>query len=133
MDFRAIPAKAATNLTGRSAEDAACRYLVAQGLTLLERNFRCRCGEIDLVMRERGVTVMVEVRYRLRPAPIHPAVTITFTKRRRILDAAALWLRARPGFSQDPLRFDVMAVSGMLDKPRCEWLRAAFDASDSRR
>jgi putative endonuclease len=58
-----------TTQAGRRGEDLACRHLESHGLELLERNYRCRAGEIDLVMREGSILVLVEVRSRRRSAP----------------------------------------------------------------
>ena len=66
----------------------------AQGLRLVARNFRCRMGELDLVMLDGRLLVVVEVRYRTRPDPVDPAVTVTATKRRRLLRAASRFLQA---------------------------------------
>ena len=52
---------------GQAAEDLACNYLCGQGLQLLERNYRCKSGEIDLIMQDRACLVFVEVRYRQHP------------------------------------------------------------------
>ncbi len=124
-------AELSTTRTGNAAETVAWQLLQARGLELLERNFRCRAGELDLVMRERGTVVIVEVRYRRDARLIHPATTVTLRKQRRLLHAAAVLLRARPALRDLPLRFDVLALSGDLRDPQADWLRGAFNASDA--
>lgn len=116
--------------TGALAEAAAHRYAESRGLRVVARNYRCRGGEIDLVALEGPTLVVIEVRYRERAALVHPALTVTAAKRRRLCHATARFLQQHAVFGDHPLRFDVMALSGPLDAPRCEWLRGAFDAND---
>lgn len=119
-----------TTRTGALAEAAGLRFLQAQGLRLLARNYRCRCGELDLVMLDGEQLVMVEIRYRQRIDPVHPALTVTATKRRRLVQAAQRWLQDHPGAADRSLRFDVLAMTGPLNAPRCDWLRNAFTGDD---
>lgn len=120
-----------TSRVGAAAEAAGCRFLEARGLRLVERNFRCRSGEIDLVMRDGPDLVMVEVRYRARTDPVHPAQTITPAKRRRLLRAAAFYLQRLRWDGDRGVRFDVLSISGPLTSPSCEWIRSAFTADDA--
>lgn len=121
---------ASTSATGARAEDAALRFLGARGLRLVARNFRCSGGEIDLVMLEDQTLVVVEVRYRRSQRLVDPALTVTATKRRRLLHAAASFLQRHPAHTARALRFDVMALSGEPDTPACRWIRRAFDSND---
>ncbi|MCC6473757.1 MAG: YraN family protein, partial [Burkholderiales bacterium] len=73
---------------GRRAEDAACAHLLGHGLELIERNWRSRLGEIDLVLREGGTIVFVEVRLRTGAAHGGAAESIDRRKRARLLAAA---------------------------------------------
>jgi putative endonuclease len=120
----------ATTVTGARAELAGQVFLESHGLRLVERNFRCKAGELDLVMLEGEVLVMIEVRYRTRPDPVAPATTVTASKQRRLLNAARWFLAQRPGFRDHALRFDVLAMWGAIEAPRCEWFRGAFSADD---
>lgn len=115
---------------GRRAETLAERYLVAKGLRTVSRNFRCRTGELDLVMEDGPRLVIVEIRYRRRAAPVAAAESITPAKRERLARAAQYFLQCHERYAEHPLRFDVVAVSGSLDNPRLQWLPAAFDYSD---
>jgi putative endonuclease len=119
-----------TTRTGASAEDEALAYLCARGLVPVARNFRCRAGELDHVMLDGDVLVIVEVRYRLRADPVDPAVTVTGRKQRRLAHATLRFLQAQPRFRDHALRFDVLALSGPLDAPRCDWIRRAFTMDD---
>lgn len=109
---------------GRAAEDRALALLIGSGLQLVERNFRCRLGEIDLVMRDRGTVVFVEVRLRRSARHGSAAESIDGRKLRRLQAAAMTWQRWR-GFD-GPLRLDVVTLDGgMPDDARIEWIRGA--------
>ncbi len=127
----ALPGRPSTVRTGARAEDVALRFLESRGLRPIERNFRCRAGELDLVMLEKEELVIVEVRYRATDDPVDPVFTVSARKRRRVLRAAARFLQLRQEFADHPLRFDVLAMTGPLDRPRCEWIRCAFTADDT--
>lgn len=119
-----------TKATGDAAEMAALAHLQAQGMTLVERNYRVargptgRGGEIDLILRERdGTLVFVEVRARADARFGGAAASIGSVKRSRLVFAAQHYLLRCA--SPPPCRFDVVAI----DAGRLEWHRAAFDAS----
>lgn len=122
---RAAPGS--TRLRGNAAEDAALAHLLRAGLTLVERNYRTPGrggGEIDLVMREAGGTlVFVEVRARGSATHGGAAASVGAVKQRRIVLAARHYLLC---FRQPPpCRFDVVAIEG----ERIEWIQGAFDAA----
>ena len=110
-----------TGVTGGEKESIACAYLEGRGLRLVERNYRCRRGEIDLVMRESQTLVFVEVRYRRSSRFVSPAETVDVHKQRRLAAAAADYLQRNP--SKLPCRFDVLAMTG---EDRIDWIRDAF-------
>lgn len=116
-----------TRLRGNAAEDAALAHLLAAGLTLVERNYRTPGrggGEIDLVMREVGGTlVFVEVRARAGTTHGGAAASVGGVKQRRIVLAARHYLMRHK--SPPACRFDVVAIDGN----HIEWLKAAFDAA----
>lgn len=105
---------------GAAAEQAAADYLAAQGLRLVARNYRCRGGEIDLILRDGGSLVFVEVRERAGAGFGGAAASITATKQARIQLAAQHYL-ARHGLDL-PCRFDAVLVQG----GRLEWLRGVM-------
>lgn len=107
---------------GADKERLACAYLDSRGLRLLERNYRCRRGEIDLVMREADTLVFVEVRFRASTRFGTPAETVDLKKQRRLAAAAAHYLQQNP--NNLPCRFDVIALSG---PNRIDWIRGAFN------
>ena len=108
------------NQAGVRAEDLCADLLRASGLRLLERNWRCRHGEIDLIAKERDVLVFVEVRMRSGAGFGGAAESITQAKRARLIAAARLYLTRKP---EAACRFDVFLVG---DDARIEWIRNAF-------
>lgn len=110
--------------TGDRFEAAARQFLEARGLRVVQVNFLCRHGEIDLVMRDGDTVVFVEVRYRRGGAFGGAAASVTAAKRRRLISAAHIWMAGRPRDARRPCRFDVIAFEG----ERAEWIRNAFDA-----
>ena len=107
---------------GAAAEELAAVFLESQGLRIVERNYRCRFGEIDLVARSGAVLVFVEVRARKSEAFGGAAGSITATKRRRLVAAARHFLAARK--VDRACRFDVVLVHG--SEQRVEWITDAF-------
>ena len=117
-------------LTGRRAEDLAAEFLRAQGCEILERNYRRRLGELDLVAREGGVLVIGEVRTRANSRFGSAAASVDWRKRRRITRAAMQLLQQRADLARLPVRFDVIVVHDLAGRePRIEWIRHAFEAS----
>jgi putative endonuclease len=110
------------NGRGAAAEELAAVFLEGQGLRIVERNYRCRFGEIDLVARSGAVLVFVEVRARTSEAFGGAAGSITAAKRRRLVAAARHYLAARR--RERACRFDVVLVRGAGQ--RIEWLTDAF-------
>lgn len=118
---------------GDAAEAVALHYLEAQGLRLVQRNFKTPGrggGEVDLIMREpNGTLVFVEVRQRATGGQGGAAASIGRTKQRRIVWAARHFLLRYP--NAPPCRFDAVLLQGRLDDPNVtvDWVQAAFDAS----
>ena len=107
------------NPSGARAEDRCAELLRGAGLILVERNWRCRLGEIDLIAEERGVLVFAEVRMRSGAGFGGAGESVTAAKRQRLLSAARLYLARRPEAS---CRFDALLV----DPTRVQWIRDAF-------
>lgn len=106
---------------GAAGEQAAADFLAARGLRVLERNFRVRGGEIDLVCRDGGGVVFVEVRSRARGDFGGAAASIGANKQARLILAARHWLARR---GEQPCRFDCVVIDG----GKLEWIRDAFQA-----
>jgi putative endonuclease len=113
---------------GRAAEETAAAFLRRAGFTVVERNVRFRAGEIDLVCRDEGVVVFVEVKCRRAGWDAAPAAAVSWHKQRRLTQLAQLYLKSR-GLSSVRCRFDVVSVTlterGALD---VRHVRGAFDA-----
>ncbi|MBM3341594.1 MAG: YraN family protein [Betaproteobacteria bacterium] len=114
------------NKRGEQAEARAARYLEAQGLKILERNYQCRHGEIDLIARDGATVVFVEVRARRSLAFGGAAASITAAKRGKLTRTALYYLAT---LGKNPrCRFDAVLLTGAGDHPGVQWLRDAFQA-----
>jgi putative endonuclease len=110
------------SLLGQSAESRAEAFLQTRGLTLLARNWRCRFGEIDLIMQDASTLVFVEVRLRSRSDFGGAAASVTPAKQRKLLAAARQYLTTLK--TLPPCRFDVVALTGNAAP---DWIKNAFD------
>lgn len=107
---------------GDAGEEQALAYLQQHHLTLVERNFRCKGGEIDLIMRSRAALVFVEVRHRAVGRHGGAADSVTRNKQKRLIVAAQVYLQR---YRHPPAcRFDVVAIDGTV----ITWLQNAIDS-----
>ena len=113
---------------GRAAEEAAARYLIRDGWTLLGRNVRIGRGELDLIARRGAVLAFVEVKARHSAAYGTPEDAVDARKRRKVARLAEIWLSVRPwalrGVSD--VRFDIVAVDATTRPPAVRHLAGAF-------
>ncbi len=116
--------------SGRIAERLARRFLEKRGLRLLASNYSCRYGELDLVMSHRQRLVIVEIRYRRDRRFMTPGESISLVKRKRIARATLHFIQHNPRHQHQPVRFDVVSLSGPLDESRIDWMTGAFTADD---
>ncbi len=112
-----------TRQQGQQAEEAACKYLQAQGLELYNRNYHCRRGEIDLIMGDNATLVFIEVRYRSSSRFGSGAETVGPRKQARIIATAAHYLQEYPKQARRPARFDVIF---MQSADAIQWVKDAF-------
>jgi len=110
---------------GHSAEQAACDYLLGRGLGLVTRNYRTPHGEIDLIMRDAGTLVFVEVRFRRSRDFGGPAESVDRAKQAKLRASAAHYLQQHRDAAKQPCRFDIVALSG-AGQGEIEWLPDAF-------
>lgn len=103
----------------RFAED----YLLAKGWQLIERNFNCKAGEIDLIMKDDDYLVFVEVRYRETNEFGGALASITPNKQRKLHRAAEFYLLKHFNNSPPPCRIDAVGIEG---DNRIEWIKNAF-------
>lgn len=114
---------------GESKESLACRFLQKQGLQLLERNYSCYQGEIDLIMiSPSDELVFVEVRYRSHNSFGSAVESVTYSKRLRIHRTASRYLQMRPNMSKRMCRFDIVGISpaDKSGKNSFQWVQNAF-------
>lgn len=111
------------DIIGVAGESLAVDYLRRVGFTIIERNWRCSAGEIDIVARDGATTVFVEVKTRTSLTAGHPFEALTRPKRGRLRRLAGLWCEAHPGVRGD-IRIDAIAVlSPSYESPTIEHLR----------
>ena len=109
---------------GQQAEQAACDFLLARGLSLVTKNYRCRRGEIDLIMRDAQCLVFVEVRYRKNNHFGGALESITPKKQQKIRITALHYMQKLN--SDSNARFDVIAITGSGRQQQFEWIQNAF-------
>jgi putative endonuclease len=115
---------------GERGESIAYRFLRDRGLRPVARNFRCRGGEIDLIMLDQECLAFVEVRCRSSARFANPADTVDYRKQRKIVRTAAMFLARERRFANHTMRFDVVAIEGEgIEDVR--WIRDAFRPDDS--
>ncbi|MBA4502474.1 YraN family protein [Marinobacterium marinum] len=114
------------NRIGMDAEQQAEHWLLQQGLTLLQRNARCRLGEIDLIMQDHEQIVFVEVRSRSSRQYGGAAASVDWRKQQKLIRAARFMLSRNPHWSRYPCRFDVLAFEGDSESAPPIWYKDAF-------
>ena len=116
------------NHAGKIAEDIAAQYLSNQGLKLIDRNFHCRFGEIDLIALDKEILTFIEVRYRKNEQYLAVVETIDQHKCRKIIISSEYYLSKHKNYRSYQCRYDVIAITGELNKPVIEWIKNAFQA-----
>lgn len=113
---------------GKQAEAAAAALLERGGVRLLERNYRCRFGEIDIIGLDGPLLIFVEVRYRRRPGRLSAIESVDRHKCRRVLTTSQHYLNRHKQYQTLQCRYDVVAIAGELTAPALEWIKNAFQA-----
>lgn len=109
-------------IRGRRAEQQAKEFLQRQGLILIDKNYRCRHGEIDLIMKDGSQLVFIEVRYRKNEAYGGPLASVDHKKRARLIAAASHYLQSKK--LQGAARFDVVGITG---ENQIDWVENAVE------
>ena len=107
---------------GDAFEQKARAHLISQGLKLLEQNYACKLGEIDLIMEDNQTIVFVEVRYRQSNRFGGAIESVTKSKQSRIIATAKHWLTRKGLYDKRSVRFDVIAYSNHDQ----QWIKGAF-------
>src|SRR3989344_4863812 len=113
-----------SNSQGKHAENFACRFLEQQGLILIQKNFRTKMGEIDLIMRDGPAVVFVEVRYRKHSHFGGCAESIDIKKQQKLIKSASCYLQSHRALDQIPARFDLVFFDGEM---KLHWVKNAFE------
>jgi putative endonuclease len=122
-----------TRTVGSDAERLAEQFLRRQGLIQISRNFRCRLGEIDLIMQDLACLVFIEVRFRRSNRFSRASLTVDSHKQRKIVSTAALFLARESRYANSVCRFDVVAIDADEDgNNSIEWIKDAFRPQNSR-
>lgn len=119
-------ARADSGSVGRQAEVMALGHLRAQGLETITTNFRCRMGEIDLVMRDGNCLVFAEVRFRSENRFAAAAGSVDHHKQRKIIRTAAAFLGRNPQYGNCAVRFDVVGLDQSDGRTSIKWIKDAF-------
>lgn len=121
------PKRTTTKEIGNSWELYAERYLVKNGLVLISKNFHCRLGEIDLIMKDGESFVFIEVKYRKNNQFGGAISAVTSNKQKKIIKTATFFLQQqRLNEYNTACRFDVVAIEGDKNQPKIHWLKNAF-------
>jgi putative endonuclease len=110
---------------GKAGEDAAVQYLRRQGYHIVERNYRCRFGEIDLIARDGMTLAFIEVKTRRSQSLGPAAASVTLEKQRHLIKAAQLYL-TQTGQTRALCRFDVVTIDLNAPTARIQLIRNAF-------
>lgn len=116
----------ATGMRGKTAETLALKYLRKQGLKLITKNYHCRFGEIDIIMRDNEYMVFVEVRYRKNSLYGGALASIDWRKQEKLKRTAAHYLQVN-NISDTSCRFDILCLTGEISLPNYQWLSNAFE------
>lgn len=111
---------------GKKGEETAAGYLEKNGCTILEKNYRTRLGEIDLIAVEGNVILFVEVKTREKGGTYSPKEAVTPAKMRTLSRVAEFWLKSHKKL-ETKARFDVIAILSDGTTSRIEWVKNAFD------
>jgi putative endonuclease len=115
-------------LLGKEGERLAEQYLKKKGYKIVERNYRCRGAELDLIVLDRRVIVFVEVKTRTGHGFGSPLEAVEFRKQQKMIQAAQYFLNERKLHQRDA-RFDVVGISWPGDEPLVEHIENAFELS----
>ena len=109
---------------GNWAEEYAKRYLLSEGLTLIEQNYRSRFGEIDLIMQDARALIFVEVRARATYHYGGGLASVLVSKQKKIMKTAALYIQKIKMHNIAAMRFDVVSIDG--PERKLTWIKNAF-------
>ena len=112
-------------ILGSRSEKLALKFLTNENLILQEKNYHCRYGEIDLIMWDQDYLVFVEVRYRKNNLFGGALESVDHKKQAKLTRSAQDYLIKNKN-SECACRFDILCISGSLNKPEYQWVKNAF-------
>jgi putative endonuclease len=115
-----------SQLTGLYFEKLALKHLKKHKLKLVQQNYHCRLGEIDLIMQDKDCLVFVEVRFRNNSDFGDGLDTVNLSKQRKLTLTAQHYLLQAGLYENTPVRFDVISISKQNSKPKLVWVKNAF-------
>lgn len=115
-----------TQKLGKLAELEACRFLISRGLKLLNQNYRCFYGEIDLIMQDQDMVVFIEVRCRTRLDYGTPLETVNRCKQMKLVKTATHFLQKKQWLHKVTSRFDIISIFSANGKSEINWVKNAF-------
>jgi putative endonuclease len=118
------------HVVGKAGEEAAVQYLRQQGYQILERNYRCRFGEIDLIARDGQTLAFIEVKTRRSQRFGPPAAAVTIEKQRHLIKASQVYLSQKRK-ADELCRFDVVTIEVDSQAPRIELIKDAFQPASA--
>lgn len=113
--------------TGNKYEDLACEYLLDQGCQILERNFKSKTGEIDIIIKDNDYIVFIEVKYRAGSEYGQALEAVNFTKQKKICRVSDFYRLKNNIDEYSLVRFDVIAIDFNGNGAQIQWLQNAFD------
>jgi len=117
-------------ITGKAGEELAAAFLAEKGFRIVERNFSCTCGEIDLICEDAGTLVFVEVKTRSRAVHGEPGEAIGSAKKKRLIKAGTLYLSRHRSWSR-PCRFDLVSILFLHGETVVEHWEDIIDVRDA--
>ncbi len=114
--------------SGKRAEEIATNFLIKQGIKIVSRNFHSRFGEIDLVGLDKQILIFFEVRFRKNEHFLSAIETIDQHKCNKIIITSEYYLNQHKKYQSYLCRYDVITITGDLNKPVIEWIINAFQA-----
>ena len=112
---------------GTVLEDVATDHVCDNGASIIERNFRCRSGEIDIIARDGKYLCFIEVKYRKSVKYGSPETAVDYSKRKKISKASLVYLKCKNLSENTPIRYDVVAIYGDEGEYKIKWIKDAFE------
>jgi len=113
---------------GQYAEELACSFLKQQGLSFINKNYHCRYGEIDLIMKQDSTIVFVEVRYRKANSQVDSITSVDSRKQKKLYRSAENYLQSNKVHHSTLARFDVVGITQQNNsEPEINWIQNAIE------